>query len=165
MKSILIITLYAILCAQQPNPQPPVIVGQHQLRLDEAERILGEPAILKERRSDNKIDYYTSSSTFTAKDSLSQKQRNLYYKIERFKSEKEATTTIQSFIESNKNLQGFELLTGYGDEAFFLTDKENFCLIVIRISNKLVRIKVNKVTSKTSYEALQEIGKSFVNRV
>jgi glutathione synthase/RimK-type ligase-like ATP-grasp enzyme len=165
MKSILIITLYVLFCAQQPSPQSLVVVGQHQLRLDEAERILGEPAILKERKSDNQTDYYTSSSTFTAKDSLSQKQRNLYYKIERFKNEKEATTTIQSFINSNKNLQGFELLTGYDDEAFFLTDKENFCLIVIRISNKLVRIKVNKVTSKTSFEALRAIGKSFVNRV
>lgn len=167
MKCIIFITLYAILCVNNPQKMPDSLVGRHQLTLEEAERILGETAVLKERKSDNQIDYYVSKTTFSAKeiDAQTQKQANLYYMVERFKDEEAATKTIQSFIKGNQALQGFELLAGYGDEAFFHTNKDNFCLLVIRKSNKMIRIKVNKLTSKTSFEELRKIGKDLVERV
>ena len=167
MKSIILITLYAILSVNSPKQMPNTTVGRHQLTLEEAERILGESAILKERNSDNQTDHYVSKTTFSAKeiDAKSQKQANLYYMVERFKDEKTATKTIQSFIKGNQALEGFELLTAYGDEAFFHTNKDNFCLLVIRKSNKMIRIKVNKVTSKTSFEELRKIGKDLIERV
>lgn len=167
MKSIVFVALYALVCTVQSTEMPKHVVGQHQLSLEEAERILGEPAILKERTSDNREDYYSSKSTFTAKevDAKTQKQGNVYYMIERYKNTEEATNVIQSFIKSNQNHQGFEQLTGYGDEAFFHTDKHNFCLIIIRKAHKMIRIKVNKVTSKTSFDALRTIGKDLISRV
>ena len=85
--------------------------------------------------------------------------------VERFKNEEEATKTIQTFIKGNQEQKGFELLTAYGDEAFFHTNKDNFCLLVIRKNNKMIRIKVNKLTSKTSLDALRKIGKDLVERV
>jgi hypothetical protein len=167
MKSIIFITLYAILCVNKPQNMPNTIVGRHQLTLEEAERILGESAIQKERKSDNQTEYYVSKTTFTAKeiDTKTQKQSNLYYMVERFKDEETATKTIQSYIKGNQTHQGFELLTGYGDEAFFQTDKDNFCLLIIRKSNKMIRIKVNKLTVKTSFEELRKIGKEVIERV
>ena len=167
MKSIIFIALYAFVCTSQSTEVPNSMVGQHQLSLEEAERILGEPAILKERTSDNQTDIYSSKSTFTAKaiDPKTQKQGNVYYMIERYKNTEEATKVIQSFIKSNQNHKGFELLTGYGDEAFFQTDKDNFCLIIIRKDNKMIRIKVNRVTSKTSFDALRSIGKDLTTRI
>ena len=167
MKSIIFITLYAVLCSIKPTEMPNAAVGRHQLSLEEAESILGEPAILKERKSDTLNEMYTSKSTFTAKeiDAKTQKQGILYYMFERYKTEEEARKTIQTFIKSNKKHKGFELLTAYGDEAFFHTDKQNFCLIVVRKDNKMIRLKVNKVTSKTSFEALRKIGKDLIERV
>lgn len=167
MKSILFITLYAVLCSIKPTEMPNTAVGRHQLSLEEAESILGQSAILKERKNDTQNEIYTSSSTFTATeaDAKTQKLSNLYYKFERFKNEEEASKIIQSFIKSNQNFSGFELLTAYGDEAFFHTDKQNFYLIIVRKGNKMIRLKVNKVTSKTSLDALRKIGKDLVERV
>lgn len=167
MKAVIFITLYAILSVNSPKYIPNTTVGRHQLTLEEAEQILGESAVLKERTSDNKTDYYVSKTTFSAKeiDAKNQKQANLYYMVERFKNEEEATKTIQTFIKGNQEQKGFELLTAYGDEAFFHTNKDNFCLLVIRKNNKMIRIKVNKLTSKTSLDALRKIGKDLVERV
>ncbi len=167
MKSIIFITLYAVLCSIKPTEMPNAAVGRHQLSLEEAESILGEPAILKERKSDTLNEIYTSKSTFTAKeiDAKTQKQGNLYYIFERYTNEEEARKVIQSFIKSNQGFTGFELLTAYGDDAFFHTDKQNFYLLIIRKGNKMVRLKVNKLTPKTSNEALRKIGKDLIERV
>ncbi len=167
MKSIIFIAFYAVLFSNQPTEMPKTVIGRHQLSLEEAESILGEPVLLKERKSDSLNEIYTSKSTFTAKeiDAKTQKYGNLYYIFERFKNEEEARKIIQSFIKSNQNYAGFELLTAYGDEAFFHTDKQNFCLLIVRKGNKMIRLKVNKVTSKTSFEALRKIGKDLIERV
>ena len=167
MKSIFFLAFYAILGSIQTNLPTNVIVGQHQLSLEEAERILGESAILKERTNDTKNDMYVSKTTFTAKavEEKTQKQGNVYYMIERYTTEEDATKTIQSFIESNQNDKGFELLADCGDQAFFHTDKHNFCLIVVRKANKMIRIKVNKVTAKTSFVEVRKIGKELMGRL
>ena len=47
---------------------------------------------------------------------------------------------------------GIKTLKNMGDEAYFHTDNQNFYFIMARKGNRMIRMKVNKVTSKTSLE-------------
>jgi len=52
-------------------------------------------------------------------------------------------------------------ITQLGDEAMRHTDIENFDLIIIRKGNKLIRLKINKLTSLTDTSELKMIAKKL----
>jgi hypothetical protein len=141
--------------------------GRHQLSMDEVARILGEPALLVSRKDTTENNVYITKSTFSAKgiDTKSNKMGNLYYMFEQYNQEADAKNTYQSLFNSNKNSSGFEKLSDYGDDAFFHTDSSNFCLLFVRKRHKIVRLKVNKITPKTSVTELRKIGKVLIERI
>jgi hypothetical protein len=52
---------------------------------------------------------------------------------------------------------GIKEINSIGDEGFLHTDGKNFDLIIVRKQNKIIRIKINKITKTTSREQLQDV--------
>lgn len=137
------------------------------LTLQEAQSILGEPAHIKESSDSTKagVREYKSSYEANAIDVATNKIGMLYYIYEDYKSEAAAKKTYTDIKVGNQRSQGFETLSNLGDEAYFHTDKSNFQFILARKGNKMIRLKVNKVTSKTSVEGLKSVAKVVLGRV
>ncbi len=138
-----------------------------KISIQEAELILGQQASLKEQNSGIKNEVNFFKSTFVANkiDAQTNKLGNLYYAYEVYKNAEEANKLIQSFIQSNQNHHGFERLKDFGDEAFIITDQTNFITFISTKANKMIRLKVNKVTSKTSMLALKRIANKLMNKL
>lgn len=137
------------------------------LTLQEAQSILGEPCHIKESSDSTKegVHEYKSSYEANAIDAATNKVGMLYYMYEDYKSEAAAKKTYKDIKESNQKSQGFEIMTQFGDEAYFHSDNRNFHFILARKGNKMIRLKVNKVTSKTSVEGLKSVAKGVLGRV
>ncbi|MBA4850412.1 hypothetical protein [Emticicia sp. BO119] len=137
------------------------------LTAQEAQQILGEPGHIIENSDSLKTGVHEYKSTYLANalDVSTNKTGNVYYIYEDYKSETAAKKTYEGFWTSNKRSQGIEPLTQFGDEAFYHSDGRNFYLIIARKGNKMIRLKVNKVTSKTSAEVLKRVAKEVLGRV
>jgi hypothetical protein len=136
--------------------------------LSDAEKILGEPAHLTDSVSATKGQWiYQFNSTYTANsaDTKSGKTGNIYFMFEEYHGTVSAKEVYSSIKKSNEDHEGIETLTGYGDEAYFHTDNENFYFILVRKKNLLFRLKVNKITSKTSIEEFKTISKRIANNL
>jgi hypothetical protein len=133
----------------------------------EAEEILRQDAQLTDSASTKENNIATFKSTFTAdsKDPNTGKLGAIYFMIEHYKEVASAKETYSSFKESNQNNPGFKVLNDLGDEAWFHSDGKNFYLIIVRKGDRMFRLKVNKVTSKTSLEALHETARSIANKL
>lgn len=144
-----------------------IIFGGHKLTMQEAERILGESCQLKESNNatTNGGHKYKSTHIANSSDEKSDKRIALYFSFESYKGEHEAKEIFSRFTESNKTLVGFEMLNDLGDESFFHTDSENFCLIVVRKQNEMIVLKVNKISPNTSLFELKKIAKDIIQRV
>ena len=142
-------------------------LGGHKLTIQEAERILGESCQLKESESSLKNGGHTYKSTYIA-NSSDEKSNNvvaLHFIFESYGSEIDAKKTFDGFKVSNQASDGFELIGDLGNEAFFHTDKKNFYLIIARKGNEMIRLKVNKITAKTSLAELKTIANEVMARV
>lgn len=139
----------------------------YALTLQEAQSILGEPAHIKESSDSVKIDLREYKSVFesNALDAATNKTGMLYYMYEDYKSEAAAKKTYKDIKESNQKSQGSEIMTQFGDEAYFHSDHRNFHFILARKANKMIRLKVNKVTSKTSVAALKRVAREVLGRI
>lgn len=144
-----------------------IAFGGHKLTIEEATRILGESCQLKESNSTAKNGGHQYKSTYWthSSDEKLDKIVALYFIFESYINEAEAKTTFDTFRQSNQSNEGFEMMPNLGDEAFFQTDKHNFCLIIARKGNEIVRFKVNKMTSKTSLTELKQIANDLVLRI
>ena len=103
--------------------------------------------------------------TVNIKDNGEIKVSNLYYAYESHASIGIADSLIDFYFASNKNSPGYQQLSGYGDEGFFHTDGENFCTFVARKGKVFIRLKINKLTSKSNPEAVKRIGKQLLSKV
>ena len=52
-----------------------------------------------------------------------------------------------------------------GDEALQHSDNENFNMIIVRKGNKIVRLKVNKITGLTSAAALLATAEKITDSI
>lgn len=121
---------------------------------EEAERILGQPAHLSDSLTTISSDVLEYKSTYTA-DTVNQhdgKLGNLYFLVEEYAQLNAAKDSYASIKKSNEDHEGVKVLTGVGDEAYFHSDGDNFCFLLVRKGNKMFRMKVNKITSKTSID-------------
>jgi hypothetical protein len=62
-------------------------------------------------------------------------------------------------------MPGLYPLKGFGDEAIIQTDTDHFQLIIVRKSEKIIRMKVNKVTKTTSIEELKRVTKNITDQL
>lgn len=124
----------------------------------DAQQILGEPAHLSDSATISIRDTFRFKCTYTAdnKEQQTGKTVNVYFMYEHFTKEVTAKHLYTVFKTSNEDAPGMKALDTLGDEAFFQSDKHNFALIIARKGNKLLRIKVNKLTARTSSNALLE---------
>ena len=136
-------------------------IGGHKLTLQEAERILGETCALKESGNEAKNGGHRYSSTHVG---TFNGKNNLYFVFESYENEKVAIKTFETFKSSNQTFEGFEILKDLGDEAFSHTDKENFGLIIARKGNDMIRLKVNKLNSKTSMVEMKKVAAEIIAR-
>ena len=166
MKTLLAILLLSIWSKLEISKE--TAIKNHHLSQSEVESILGEPATLSsEKDSTGEGWYLRSTRTYTAQSQQLNTNNigHLYYRFERFTNVDAADKLIDGFSESNKNSVGYEQLSGVGEEGFFHTDKQNFCVYVVRKGKLIIYMKVNKLTSKTNIVALKKIGMEVVNRI
>ena len=133
----------------------------------DAENILGQTAALTDSMSRNKGSISIFQCTYTAndKDADTGKLGAVYFMVEHYNNPSSAKEKYQSFKISNQNSPGFQLFGDIGDEAWFLTDEENFCLLVVRKNDKMLRLKVNKLTSKTSVKTFHEVARKITDEL
>lgn len=129
------------------------------LSRSDAEMVLGQTAIMIESFTSNKNGVIQSRYTYTAttRDEVTRKLGKVYCLFERFTGAEECEKAYEGIVESNDGASGFTLLDSIGDEALFHTESSNFALIVAR-QKKMLRIKVNKLTSTTSIPELKGLS-------
>jgi len=139
-----------------PNPA-------HLFTKADAEKILGEPAHLDDSTTIVNKDALQFKSSFIAdsNDPKTGKTGGVYYLFERYNSATTAHEVYTSFKEGNQSHEGFSLLQGMGDEAYFHSDGENFHFIIVRMGKNMFRIKVNKITSTTSLDEFNKVAKNI----
>jgi len=135
----------------------------HLFTKTDAEKILGEPAHLEDSATivNKEAVQYKSSYIANSKDPKTGKTGGVYYLFERYSSATTAHEVYASFKEGNQSHEGFSILEGMGDEAYFHSDGENFHFIIVRKGKNMFRIKVNKITGTTSLDELKRVAKDI----
>jgi len=85
--------------------------------------------------------------------------------IERFNGAGECEKAYENIVKFNDGATGLTLLHSIGDEALLHTDSSNFALIVARKENKMLRIKVNKLTNNTSLSKLKVLSARLLSQM
>ena len=136
---------------------------QYLLKPD-AEKILGQAVKLSDSSFEKKDDLLRYKCTYTAlsNDIKTNRTVNLYYLVEQYSNIALAQKAFATIISGNSNMQGQKQLTNLGDEAFIHTDAENFCLIMVRQKDKILRMKINKLTALASLEELKKVTKKII---
>jgi hypothetical protein len=131
----------------------------------EAEKILGQPAHLSMSSSEtkDKIIKYRCTYTVNNKEVAAGRESNLYYLFEEYEKAGAAGKSFADILSANAGMPGLYRLNGMGDEAIIQTDSLNFQLIIIRKSDKIIRMKVNKVTGTTSISELKAVAKKITD--
>lgn len=134
--------------------------------LSDAEKILGQPAALTDSgwTRDGNISTYRSTYTGKNKDQNG-KLSVLYCLFEQHTSDSSAKQTYAAILKANADHEGIEERNDLGDEAYFHSDKENFCFIFIRKGNRLIRMKVNKLTDITSLDEFDRVAKKLTAEI
>lgn len=130
-----------------------------------AERILGQTAKLTKSTSERTSEAMVYKCTYTAltPDPKSNRQVNLYYHFDVYNDVATASKAYRGVLSSNADMPGVKTLENFGDEASFHSDNENFCMIIARKGNKMLRIKLNKLTVKSSPDELQKVAKIIID--
>lgn len=144
--------------------QPPNSIPPHNLfTKSDAEKILGEQALLTDSSTTAKRDTleYKCAYTANAKDQKTGKTGVVYFLFEHYTYDSSAKKTYSSIKTANENHEGVKILHDMGDEAYFHSDGKNFYFILVRKGKKMFRIKVNKTTSTTSLDGFNLIAKNI----
>ena len=144
-----------------------IAIASKQLTLSDAERIMGESALLEcntfiQRGSTME---YRCAYTALAQDNRTGKTGKLYFMSEVYAGEDLAKTAYAEIYESNRRHEGVEIVTGVGDEAYYHTDGSNFYFFLVRKNEKMFRMKLNKVTSHSSEVNFKEVARLIVDKI
>ena len=121
----------------------------------DVEKILGLPADETESKTfteDNVLQHKCSWKA-TREDLNS----NLYYLDEEYNNVESAHKVFEDIVVSNRNNPG-QTHPDIGDEAWLHSDGTNFCLLMVRKGNKIIRMKVNKLTKDTSLDEMKRVA-------
>ncbi|MDI9879085.1 hypothetical protein [Flectobacillus longus] len=142
------------------------VVGGYKITQQEATRILGESCELTESTSASKNGGHEYKCKFLTKSStVDSPQRALYFMFESYANDAEAIKMFSEFQKSNQHQSGYEILSSVGEEAFFHSDGKNFCLVIVRKKNEMIRLKVNKFSEKTSITELKAVANDIISRI
>jgi hypothetical protein len=135
------------------------------LSVADATRILGQPAVQTEsatRPPEGGAERFICTYTATMADAKTHKTGHVYYMYEVYRDEALAEGTYQNIVSSNARMPGQRRLDNLGNEAWEHSDGEGFYLIMVRKQNRMIRIKINSLTSKTSLENLKAVVQRVV---
>lgn len=124
----------------------------------DAEKILGFPARQTESTtvSENNVVQHKCSWKATQDDLNS----NLYYSDEQHDNAESAHKVFEDIVVSNSNNPGHSR-PDIGDEAWLHSDGTNFCFLMVRKGNKIIRLKVNRLTKGTSVEEMKRVATAW----
>jgi hypothetical protein len=152
---LLVLILTHAACGQHVTSQP----KSNLFTLPDAEKILGEKAHLTDSNQNNKsnVSIYQCTYKSDSADAKTGKTGAIYVMIEDYSEIESAKKTYSGIMESNRK-NGITELDGLGDEAYFHTDNQNFYFVLVRKGNRMLRMKVNKITSVTSLEEFNRVA-------
>ncbi|MES2766161.1 MAG: hypothetical protein V4642_09850 [Bacteroidota bacterium] len=150
--------------AQEQSAKPVIL---HDLvTLDDAEKILGEPAHLSDsstKREESALTYHCAYKA-NAEDTKSKKTGAIYFLFEEY-DQVSAAQKKYTFIKTANQNHGIKTLDDVGEEAYFHSDRENFYFIMVRKGNKVFNMKVNKITSTTSLDEFNRIARKITDNL
>ena len=131
----------------------------------DAEKILGEKAFLSDKSTSANNDTLEWKCAYTAqsKDQTQSRPGVIYFMIEQYSKELAAKNAYNGIKVANQNHEGVKTLQNIGDEAYFHSDNENFYFILVRKGKLMFRIKVNKITGKTSLDKFHQVSKRIAD--
>jgi hypothetical protein len=124
----------------------------------DAEKILGFPALQTESTtvSENNVVQHKCSWKAT-KDDLNS---NLYYLEEQHDNAESAHKVFADIVVGNSDNPGHSR-PDIGDEAWLHSDGTNFCFLMVRKGNKIIRLKVNRLTKETSVDEMKRVAAAW----
>ncbi|HLF64274.1 MAG TPA: hypothetical protein VI603_11000 [Saprospiraceae bacterium] len=145
---------------QQEENDSSAIDPQNFFTLANAEKILGQQAHLSDSASivEAEVSTFKCSFTANAEDEKTGKTGNIYLMLEQYAQVSSAQKVYSSIKASNADHAGVKELHDLGDEAYFHSDGENFLFILARKGERLLRMKVNKITSTTSVSEFNQLA-------
>jgi len=168
--SAIVIILTFLCCGQSKNsskdksitkrlPKQPAI----SLTLQDAEKILGEPAHLTDSINSVEDGVSTYKLGYIANniDMTTGKTGAIYFLLEQFENVNDAQKKYKSIKTANEDHEGVKVLRNLGDEAYFHSDGENFYFVIVRYKEKMFNMKVNKITSKTSLNEFNSVAENL----
>lgn len=133
--------------------------------LEDANKILGQPSrMINGLLSERPHLTYDCSYRTTGPDPKTNKTGNLYYMLEQFADSTGAKKVYDELIEGNRHNSGQSVLS-LGTQGHFHTDGENFYFLMVRKGSRLLKIKVNKITSLTSEQELKNVASRIVSEM
>ena len=145
-------------------PSPLEISSNELFTIDDAEKILGEKCHLKDSSTSVIDGVLTFKSTFEG--DITQNGYNragvVYFMFEEYKYGAAAHKVYEEIKTSNEK-NGIKTLSGFGDEAYFHSDFENFYFFLGRKGPRMIRVKVNKITSTTQKDNFMVVCKTIVD--
>ena len=146
--------------------------------LADAEKIMGEPGWLvdsetvaagKERENSpkdsvfhikNTASFYGCTYEANKKDEKTGKTGRIYFFVDEYPDVSSASTVYSYYKRSNQNHDGFKELQ-LGDEAWYGNSP---LFVYVRKANKIMMMKVNGMTSKTSSEGFDQVVKKIATK-
>ncbi len=124
----------------------------------DAEKILGLPARQTESETFTKANVLQHKCSWKA--TQEDLNSNLYYLDEHYNNSESAHKVFEDIVVSNSNNPG-QTRPDIGDEAWLHSDGTNFCLLMVRKGNKIIRMKVNRLTKGTSVEEMKRVAAAW----
>ncbi|HMG92495.1 MAG TPA: hypothetical protein VK589_20695 [Chryseolinea sp.] len=124
----------------------------------DAEKILGLPASQTESATVNEKNVVQHKCSWKAtQDDLNS---SLYYIDEQHDNAESAHKVFEDIVISNRNNSG-QSHPDIGDEAWLHSDGTNFCLLMVRKGNRIIRMKVNRLTNETSVDEMKRVATAW----
>jgi hypothetical protein len=133
------------------------------ITINDAEKMFGEPVKLKEKTfvTEKGIRKYNYTFTAIARDTPATRERNLYCIVKNYPDVASAAKVFLDIRISNKNMPGFNVLNGSGDEGNIQTDGQNFYFMITRKGTMILIMKLNKISGRSSLKVFEEIGRQI----
>ena len=144
-----------------------VAVASKLLTLTDAEKIMGEPAKLTCNTFIKKGDTLEYKCDYTAlsQDTITSKIGKLYFMYEAYREVAAAANAYAAIYEANSRHEGVEVVSGLGNEAYYHSDQTGFYFFLVRKNEKMFRLKLNKVTSRSSVVEFKEATRRIVDKL
>ena len=76
-----------------------------------------------------------------------------------------AANAYAAIYQANSRHEGVEVVSGLGNEAYYHSDQTGFYFFLVRKNKKMIRLKLNKVTSHSSVIEFKNVTKGIVDKL